>query len=262
MGVSGWGDPLASANAQTSGNLMGYDFALSPRLRIGTAIGQWQSGLTMNDGTGQSTSDSTGLAAAYAQYAFGEWTLDALAGYTSDTAQVTRPIPFMGRTATANYTTNDTIAAAQIGPHLHWGGMTVLPTLGIDYVQTVMPTVSESGANSLDLTVAGQSMTSMRGIVGLRVAGPDNGGAFGWTAYFNYGHEFGASTFATTATLAGAPGNPFTVTGVSAAADTWGAGLGLTWRLLDSAEFHVSYDALLSAPQTSQQGSVTFDWHF
>ena len=262
MGMTGWGDPLASANAQISGDLVGYDFALSSRLRIGTAIGQWQSGLTMNDGTGQSTSMSTGLAVAYAQYAFGDWTLDALAGYTSDATEVGRPIPFVGRTATANYTTNDTIAAAQIGPRLRWGGMTVLPTLGVDYVQAVLPTVSESGANSLNLTVAGQSVTSVRGVVGLRVAGPDNGGAFGWTAYVNYGHEFGTSAFATTATLAGAPGNPFTVTGVSVATDTWGAGLGLTWRLRDSAEFHVTYDALLSAPQTSQEGSVTFDWHF
>lgn len=262
VGVTGWGDALASANAQTSGMLMGYDSVLSPNLRIGTAIGQWQSGLTMNDGTGQSTSATTGLMAAYAQYAFGDWTLDALAGYTSDAAHVMRPLAFAGRTATANYTTNDALAAMQVGPRLLWGGITVRPTIGVDYAQTVLPTVSENGADSLNLTVAGQTVTSIRGIVGMRLMGPDNGGAFRWTTYLNYGHEFGASTFATTATLAGAPGNPFTVTGVSAAADTWGAGLGLTWRLQDSAEFHVNYDALLGAPQTSQEGSVTFDWHF
>jgi T5SS/PEP-CTERM-associated repeat protein len=262
VGVTGWGDPLASANAQTSGNLLGYDFVLTPRLRIGTAIGRWQSDMSVNDGTGQSVGVMSGLTAAYAQYAFGNWTLDTLAGYTSDAGQVARPLAFVGRAATAAYTTNDTIAAAQVGPHLQWDGMTVLPTLGVDYVQAVLPTVSESGADSLNLTVTGQSVTSVRGVVGVRLTGTDNGEAFRWGAYVNYGHEFGSSAFATTATLAGAPGNPFTVTGVSAAADTWGAGLGLTWRLQNNAEFHLAYDALLSAPQTSHGGSVTFEWHF
>lgn len=262
MGVTGWGDSLASANAQTSGTLMGYDSVLSPSLRIGTALGRWQSGLTMNDGTGQSTAISTGLVAAYAQYSFGDWTLDSLAGYTSDTGQVSRPLAFLGRLATATYTSNDMIAAVQAGPRLHWGGMTVLPTFGVDYAQATLPTVIEGGAGSLDLTVAGQTVTSVRGVVGLRIAGPDTGGSFGWTAYVNYGHEFGASTFSTTATLAAAPGNPFTVTGVSAPADTWRAGVGLNWRPLDNAEIRLTYDAILSAPQTSQAGSVTFDWHF
>jgi uncharacterized protein with beta-barrel porin domain len=242
--------------------LTGYDLVLSPQLRIGTAIGQWQSAVNLNDGIGQSAGVTTGLFAAYAQYAFGDWTVDALAGYTSDTAQVARPIHFVGRMARANYVSNDTMAAVQIGRRLQSGGMTVMPTVGVDYVQAMLPAISESGADSLNLTIAGQSVTSVRGIVGVRLAAPDTGGPFRWTAYVNYGHEFGASAFATTATLAGAPGNPFTVTGVSAAADMWGAGVGFDWRLRDSAEVHITYDALLSAPQTSHAGAVTFDWHF
>jgi len=262
VAVTGWGDPLASGSAQTAGALMGHDFALSPRLRVGTAIGSWQSGVTMNDGTGQSAGVTTDLVAAYGQYAFGDWTLDALVGYTSDSALVARPIPFVGRTATASYTANDTIGAVQVARRMEWGGVTVAPTVGVDYVQAALPTVTEGGADSLDLTVAGQSVTSVRGIVGVRLAGPDTGGSFRWTAYINYGHEFGASALATTAMLAGSPGNPFTVTGVSAAADSWGAGVGFNWRIQENAEMRVTYDALLSAPQYSQAGAVTFDWHF
>ena len=95
----------------------------------------------------------------------------------------------------------------------------------------------------------------------MRLAGP-TGGAFAWTAYAGYGHEFGNPGFTTTATLQGAPGSPFTVTGVNPAADTWGAGLRLNWHLWDGADFHVTYDAVLNTYQTSQTGSVGLDLHF
>jgi uncharacterized protein with beta-barrel porin domain len=109
--------------------------------------------------------------------------------------------------------------------------------------------------------VAGQSATSIWGVTGVRLAGP-KGGVFGWSAYAGYGHEFGNPAFTTTATLAGAPAQPFMVTGVNEAADSWAAGLRLTRQLWDGADIHVTYDAVLNAYQMSQTGSVGLDLHF
>jgi len=259
--VTGAGDALTSANAETSGVLAGFDYYLSQHLRFGVVVGNWQSDVTMNDGTGESAGLTTGLVAAYGRYTAGAWVIDALAGYTFDNDVVQRPLAFAGRTATGAYTANDTIGAVEVGRQAQWGALTITPTVGLDYVQTAMPGVSETGADSLNLTVAGQSVTSIRGVAGVRLAGP-TGGAFAWTAYAGYGHEFGNPEFSTTATFAGAPGQPFTVTGVNQAADTWGAGLRLTWHLWDGADFHVTYDAVLSSYQTSQTGSVGLDLHF
>lgn len=260
--ISGSGDPTgSSANAQTTGLLMGRDFSLSPNLQIGTTFGSWQSGASMSDAAGQSAGLTTGLVATYGRYTSGDWTVDALAGYTFDTVSVSRPIAFIGRTATANYTTNDMIASLQVSRQMQWGGVTVAPGLGLDYVQSTLPTVTESGADSLDLTLAGGTVTSLRGIVGVRFTSPADTRNFGWTAYAGYAHEFGATAFTTTATLAGAPDAPFGVTTVTAA-DSWSAGVGFNWHLWDGANLHVNYNALLSTVQINQTGSVGLDLHF
>ncbi|HEV2440484.1 MAG TPA: autotransporter domain-containing protein [bacterium] len=257
----GSGDSLASASAQTSGLMMGRDYQLSPHLQIGATLGSWQSGASMSDASGQTAGLTTGLVAAYGQYSWGDWTLDALAGYTSDTVSVTRPLGLLGRTATGNYTTNDMLAALQIARPMQWGGITVAPGLGVDYAQTTLPSITESGADSLNLTLAGGMVTSLRGTAGVRFSSPDDGGNFGWTAYAGYAHEFGTTQFATTATLAGVSGPPFAVT-TAMAADSWSAGVGLGWRLWDGADFHMNYDALLSSIQTGQSGSIQLDLHF
>jgi len=257
----GSGDALASASAQTSGLMMGRDYQLSPHLQVGATLGSWQSGATMSDASGQSAGLTTGLVAAYGQYTWGDWTINSLAGYTSDTVAVTRPLALLGRTATGNYTTNDMIAALQVSRPMQWGGITVAPGFGVDYAQTTLPSITESGADSLNLTLAGGTVTSLRGTVGIRFTSPADSGNFGWTAYAGYAHEFGATEFATTATLAGVSGPPFAVTTVMAA-DSWSAGVGFGWRLWDGADFHMNYDALLSGIQTGQSGSIQLDLHF
>lgn len=265
QGLNGFespGDPLAaSASAQTTGLLMGRDFSLSSHLTIGTTFGSWQSNATMNDASGQSAGLTTGLAAVYGRYTWGDWALDGLAGYTFDTVQMSRPLAFIGRTASAAYSENDMIASLQLSRQIQWGGVTVAPGLGFDFVQAAVPTITETGAGSLDLTIAGQTMTSMRGIAGVRVTSPADGRAFGWTAYAGYAHEFGPTTYTTTATLAGVPGAPFTVSTV-AAADSWATGMGFNWRLSDGADLHVSYDALLNTVQSGQNATLGLDLHF
>lgn len=100
--VTGTGDPDASASAETTGALAGYDYLLSTQVRVGIVVGNWQSDLTMNDGTGESAGLTTGLDRG--------WVVDALAGYTFDTDVVQRPLAFVGRTATGTHLIAESLA--------------------------------------------------------------------------------------------------------------------------------------------------------
>jgi fibronectin-binding autotransporter adhesin len=256
------GNPFTAAStAQTSGQLLGYDLRLSPALQIGTVVGNWTSAMSMADGSGQTAGLTTGLVGGYGRLALGDWTLDTMAGSTMDTAQVTRPLAFASRTATSTYTAEDMIAAAQLGREMRWRGVMVTPTVGVDWAQTTLPAVSEGGAGSLNLTMAGGTITSLRGLAGLRVGSPADGRAFRWSAYAGYAHDFAATQFTTTATLAGAPGTPFAVS-TPVAADNWSAGMAAGWRLSDAADLDLHYDTVLNSLETEQAGSIQLNFHF
>lgn len=121
------------------------------------------------------------------------------------------------------------------------------------------------GAQSLNLTVAGQTTNSLRSVLGAQLGGVID---LGWreklALQFRLGwsHEYADTARPVTATLAGAPLMPFTTYGIAPTRDGAVVGFSANTAIADGASAYLRYDGNVSGPDSAHAltAGVRMSW--
>lgn len=247
-GVGGLGSLAGNANAagftySLGGTAVGADMAVTRDLRLGIGASyvggtQWVSGFN-----GNATSDAfSGF--LYASYEPGKLYIDGMAGYAYANNRSTRSIVIPGlapRIAIGSTGANQFMGQVEAGYRVDLvPNLAVIPFARLQGSTTAQNGFTESGADSLDLTVAPQTTNSLRTTLGadlaVEVSHVDVDMRLGWE------HENADVSRPMTASFAGAPGNAFTVFGVTPQRDSAVVGLAFKTHVADSTELYARYD--------------------
>jgi autotransporter-associated beta strand protein/YD repeat-containing protein len=219
---------------------------------------------------GQSTSN-TFQAGMYGSFSAGSFYVDALAGYARSDSQMVRPISLTGlapRTAMGQTKADQFFGLLEGGYKVGLGGpwnAFVTPFARLQGVTATQAGFTETGADSLNLMVAGQTTNSLRSVFGVQT-----GASFdlGWRAKLGlvlrlgWSHEFADTARPVTAAFAGAPASPFRVTGAEAPRDGAIVGLAASTAIAEATSVYLRYDAELAGGNTSHilSGGVRIIW--
>jgi len=277
-----WGGGLGAfgtvaGNANASGityNLGGFAAGLDRRfgnaVRVGVATGFNAASLYTQNMPGYGTSNTLQLA-LYGEYAEGPFYLDALAGYAHSDNRMTRPIVIPGlpfRSAQGYTTANTFFGQLETGYKLtvapSFGGF-VTPFARLQASTSTQNGFSETGADSLNLTVAAQTTQSLRTVFGAQLgAGIDAPWQekLNLTLRLGWSHEYADLTRPVTASFAGAPALGFTTFGAVAPRDGVVLGLGANTRVAERTSVYLRYDGDLAGGNTNHvlSAGVRYVW--
>jgi autotransporter-associated beta strand protein len=254
LGTVGAGQPVGSVTYNAGGFAAGLDRLVTDNVRVGVTAGymagtQWVSGFS---GTGRSDTFQTGLYAGFAQdkvYA------DALLGYAYTWNQMWRPLSIPGlqpRTALGQTGANQFFGQLETGYRFDIGTAAeafVTPFARLQAYTGSQNAFTETGAQSLNLTVAQQTTNSLRTVLGAQVGGAMD---LGWREKLamqlrlGWSHEYADVGRPVSATLAGAPAMPFTTWGVSPQRDGAVIGLSANTAVAEAMSVYVRYEGLIS----------------
>jgi outer membrane autotransporter protein len=237
----------------------GLDYRFSPNFLAGVTAGYSSATLYTQgiDGRGVSDTVQMGL--------YGEWTedavyLDALAGYARGDNRMWRPISISGlapRTASGATHADQLFGQLEGGYRFDLGGTAeafVTPFARLQASTSTQAAFTESGADSLDLNVAGQTTNSLRSVFGGQLGGGLDAGwrdklhmifRLGWS------HEYADTSRPVTASFAGASALSFTTQGAQAPRDGAIVGLSATTQVADATSLYVRYDGDLEGGNTN-----------
>ncbi|WP_422002083.1 autotransporter domain-containing protein [Reyranella sp.] len=252
-GLGGLGSIQGNGNASTltynvGGGAAGIDYRLDPRFLVGLGVGyahgtQWVSGLM-----GQGWSDSVSVA-AYGSFMQSAFYADALAGYAYIGNQMQRQIQIPGlqpRTASGSAGANQALAQVETGYRVGlWDRASVTPFARFQASSSTQNGFTESGANSLNLTVAQQTTSSVRSVLGAAL--DSTIGAFGFGLRLGWQHEYANVGRPITASFAGAPSASFTVYGATPTRDAAIVGFSATTAIAAATQLYLRYDGELGA---------------
>ncbi len=249
-GVGGFGTVPGSGNAGAAsysfgGTAVGGDYRFSPNFLAGVSAGYVNGSYSVNGFTGRSTSD-TFNGTLYGSYTQGPFYLDGLAGYASASINTTRYIVVPGlnaRTAQGRTGANQFLGQLEAGYRFELAPVVPLsltPFARLQGATSTQNAFSETGADSLNLTVGQQTTNSLRATLGTDLGVTwgkvDVGLRLGWI------HEYADTSRPMTASLAGAPGTPFTVFGATPQRDSAAIGLSAKAHIAETTEFYARYD--------------------
>jgi len=254
LGTIGTQQPVGAVTYNAGGVAVGLDRLITDSFRMGITTGystgtQWVSGF---DGLGRSNTFQVGLYGGFAQdkvYA------DAVAGYAYTGNQMWRNIPIPGlaqRTAYGQTGANQFYGQVETGYRFDLGGTAqafVTPFARLQAYTGTQNAFTETGAQSLNLTIAQQTTNSLRSVLGAQLGGAMD---LGWreklAMQFRLGwsHEYADVGRPVTATLAGAPAMPFTTWGVSPQRDGVLIGLSANTAVADATSIYLRYEGDIS----------------
>ena len=269
-GVSGGvaGDGNAHDLGYTlGGTAFGLDDRIAPDLVVGGAFGYMRSDATLSGLSGRATANIY-QGAVYASYAPGRFYLDGLLGYAHGNETVTRGIAFTGlsRNATGETSANQFLAALETGFATRLDGTTVLtPYAGLQTSTAVQDSFVESGAGGLDLAVAGQTTSSLRSILGGKLAKTIETGwerPLALELRVGWAHEFVNDDRAVAASFVGIPGAAFTVQGAKPGRDSALIGLAAQTALNDQSSLFLRYDGDINGADNAHAitGGIRITW--
>jgi outer membrane autotransporter protein len=256
--LGGLGSVQGNGNASTmsynfGGAAAGIDYRFDPRILLGVAAGYTSGSLWVNSLQGRGWSDAVALV-AYGSFTQAAFYVDAMAGYAHFTNRLQRQISFPGLQRTANGSTqaNQAFGQVEAGYRLPVGiaKASATPFARLQLSTTTQEGFSEWGANSIDLTVAAQTTTSARGVLGVDLAGSFDMGdtrSLDFDLRLGWSHEYADTARPMTAAFAGAPTNPFTVYGASPSRDAAAVGFQARTNLSDQAQLYLRYDGEISS---------------
>ncbi len=176
LGTIGASAATGAVTYNVGGFAAGLDRLVAPSVRVGVTAGyttgtQWVSGF---DGKSRSDTFQVGLYGGYAQ---GPVYADAIAGYAYSYNQMWRSLTVPGlqpRTALGSAGANQFYGQLETGYRFDIGTTAdayVTPFARLQGYTGTQNGFSESGAQSLDLTVARQTTTSLRSVLGAQLGG-------------------------------------------------------------------------------------------
>jgi outer membrane autotransporter protein len=271
FGSVDWDGNASGADYRSAGVAGGLDVEVTPATRLGLAVG-YSRGSTDLDrtGGGEAETDSYHLG-LYGEYEDGPWNLRAAGAYSWHDVETERQIRYgrVDRRAEADYDADQFSAYLRAAYSLQAAdGSTVQPFASLAYSRLDRPGFRESGADSLNLEVDGETMESLVSTLGVRAIWDREWGKtrvrpelrVGWA------HQFLDGFGELTAHLAGAPGRSgyrdFTVRGPQTGRDAMVVGAGLTAEIGKSSRLFLSYDALVNGDRTDQAvvGGIRVTW--
>ncbi|MBS0518223.1 MAG: autotransporter domain-containing protein [Proteobacteria bacterium] len=259
VGTVGAGTSTGAVTYNLGGFAAGLDRQLTDTFLAGVAVGytsgqQWVSGLA---GTGLSDSYQASL---YASYSDGPAYADGMAGYAYSSNRMWRTIAIPGlatRTAQATTGANQFFGQVEGGWRFAIGATgdtTLAPFARLQGSTTTQNGFTETGAQSLDLTVAPQTANSLRSVLGAQLGGTADLGWRGPLALqvkLGWSHEYASLSLPVTATLAGAPATSFTTYGVSPKRDGVLVGMNGSTAIARATSVYARYEGLLSGSDSS-----------
>jgi outer membrane autotransporter protein len=274
-GLGAFGTVAGDANSHgitynLGGFVAGLDRHFDPGFRAGVATGFNAASLYTQGMPGTGNSNTLQFA-LYGEYLLDALYLDALAGYAHSDNRMNRPIVIPGlpfRTAQGYTTANTLFGQLEAGYKIvvapSFGGF-VTPFARLQASTSTQAGFSETGADSLDLTVAQQTTQSLRTVLGAQL-GADLDAPWreklklvlrlGWS------HEFADTTRPVTASFAGAPALGFTTFGASAPRDGVVLGLAANTAIAERTSLYVRYDGDLAGANTNHilSAGVRYIW--
>ena len=190
-----------------------------------------------------------------------------LAGYGYNENQMTRMITIPGlqpRTARGQTGADQFLAQVETGYKIGIyapAAATLTPFARFQTSTVTQANFTETGASSLNLNVAQQTTKSMRGTLGVELAGAvDAGWRDKLAVQFRLGwvHEYADTSRPVTATFAGAPGAAFTVFGAAPQRDSAVLGFSANTAIADSTSIYLRYDGEVGTGTDSHSISAGF----
>jgi fibronectin-binding autotransporter adhesin len=252
------------------GFVAGLDRKFVPGFRAGVAAGFNAATLYTQGMPGTGTSNTLQFA-LYGEYAPGPFYLDALGGYGHSDNRMNRPIVIAGlpfRMAQGYTTANTFFGQLEAGYKVmiapSFGGF-AMPFARLQASTSTQAGFSETGADSLDLTVAQRTTNSLRTVLGAQLgAGVDAPWHEKLDLVFLLGwsHEFADQTRPVTAAFAGAPAISFTTFGAQAPRDGVVLGLGAKTQVAEHTSVYLRYDGDLAGANTNHvlNAGVRYVW--
>ena len=254
LGTVGAGQAVGGVTYNAGGFAAGLDRMVTDTVRVGVTAGytagsQWVNGFT---GNGRSNTFQTGL---YANYAQDKLYADALVGYAYTWNQMWRQIAIPGlqpRTAMGSTGTNQFFGQAETGYRFDIGtnaNAFVTPFARLQAYTGAQNAFTETGAQSLNLTVAQQTTNSLRSVLGAQIGGAMD---MGWREKLamqlrlGWSHEYADVSRPVTATLAGAPAMPFTTWGISPQRDGALIGISANTSVAEATSIYFRYEGTIS----------------
>jgi uncharacterized protein with beta-barrel porin domain len=259
LGTIGANQPIGAVTYNVGGFAAGLDRMITPTTRLGVTAGytagsQWVGGY---DGTGRTDTFQAGLYGGFAQdkvYA------DAIIGYAYSYNQMWRNITIPGlqqRTAQGRTGANQFFGQLETGYRVDVGGAAeafVTPFVRLQAYTGTQNAFTETGAQSLNLSVVQQTTNSLRTVIGAQLGGAMN---LGWrdklAMQFRLGwsHEYADTGRPVTATLAGVPAMAFTTYGVTALRDSVLLGLSANTTIAEATAVYLRYEGNVSGQDST-----------
>jgi len=260
LGTIGAGTPQGAVTYNAGGFAAGLDRAFTDSFRGGVTVGysagtQWVSGFS---GQGNSDTVQVGL---YGNYAAGPFYTDGLLGYAYSSNRMTRQIVIPGlapRTAFGQTGANQVFGQLEAGCRLDVGARAdafIKPFARLQAYTGTQNGFTETGAQSLNLSVAQQTTNSLRSVIGAQFGASMD---MGWQnrlamqLRLGWSHEYADVGRPVTAALSGAPASPFTTFGISPVRDGVLLGFSASTAVAEATSLYLRYEGLLAGPDGSQ----------
>ncbi|MBU8877307.1 autotransporter domain-containing protein [Reyranella sp. MMS21-HV4-11] len=264
--ISNGGANAGALTYSVGGFAAGLDRLVAANLRVGATIGyqnasQWVAGFS---GNGSSNTFQVGL---YANYSQDKVYADVIAGYAYSANQMWRSIAIPGlapRTAIGNTGANQFYGQVETGYRFDLGGLAdafVTPFVRLQAYTGTQNAFTETGAGSLNLSVAQQTTNSLRTVLGAQLGGSMD---LGWRdrlalkVRLGWSHEYADTARPVTASFAGAPVAPFTTYGVAPQRDGVVMGLAANTAIADATSIYLRYEGEVSGQDNAHAFTAGF----
>lgn len=259
LGTIGANTAIGAVTYNVGGFAAGLDRMVAPGLRVGVTTGyttgtQWTSGFT-----GSGVTD-TFLAGLYGGYRQDKVYADAVFGYAYSYNQMWRQIFIPGlqpRTAQGSAGANQWYGQIEGGYRFDIGTTadgTITPFARLQGYTGALSGFTENGAQSLNLTVAGQTTNSLRSVLGAQLGGAIDLGwreKLGLLLRLGWSHEYADTARPVTATLAGAPLMPFTTYGIAPTRDGALVGFSANTAVADGTSAYLRYEGNIAGQDSA-----------
>jgi outer membrane autotransporter protein len=262
--VGGTGTIAGNNNAGTftysvGGFSGGLDRQIAPNFLAGVTVGYQTGGQWTGGFEGRSVTDTV-QAGLYGSFTQGPVYVDALAAYAYNANQLWRPINIPGlqpRTAFGQTAGNQFLGQVEGGYRVDLGGAPgyfVTPFALLQGSVATQNGFTETGAQSLDLSVAQQTTSSLRTIFGAQVGAAVDVGLrdkiaaqlrLGWS------HEYSDTARPVTASFVGAPSVPFTVFGAAPTRDGAVIGFSAGTAIAEAMSVYLRYEGNIAGQDSS-----------
>jgi outer membrane autotransporter protein len=263
-GIDAFGTVAGDANApgityNLGGFAAGLDYRFAPDFVAGVTVGYNAATLYPQGTSGQGTVGTVQFG-LYGEYTNGALYLDGLAGYARSDNRMMRQIVIPGlnlRTAWGQTHADQLFGQLEAGYKLTVAPASagfVTPFARLQASTSTQAGFTESGADSLNLTVASQTTNSLRSVLGAQLGASIDAGwhdkldlvlRLGWS------HEYADVNRPVSAAFVGAPAFSFTTQGAVAPRDGVIVGLGARTAIAEATSLYLRYDGDLAGANTN-----------